>query len=322
MLLPASQVSRFQANTPKAMQDARGMERSANKRNTILVSQVGRDPDYVIYLYNILAGYRHTPIDQPPVFRNFKIPFCAKGEPFAFTTLPPVVKNPIERQGAEEGTVEISYMVRDGREAANSLVNPDQHPSNPFEAQFRDVEKFGNGDQIGNNLNVKGVWWSLTAPYLDEDENPRPGPGDTTQTLEKLHEEGKLYKNPKLDEEIAMMRKRVDATMQRLVTEGDRYNAAGQLTEISGEMHFAMDYFNLEAPWHRSHEHRVSCPNCSEPIKAGIKYHKNSLNILCVIDWQGAYEAGAVKKEDVPESKRWWEETVEPKKAAKKKVAS
>ena len=288
------------------------MQDGANKRNTVFVSQVGRAADHFIFLYNILADYDFPPVQQPPTFPNFKIPKCPKGEKFAYTVLPAQVNNPIERNGAEEGTTEITYFVADGREAANSLCNPDAHPKNPFEAQFRDISKMGNGDQLGNNLNEKGIFWSLTSPYIDEAGNQRPLPGDDPKVLNELIQEGKLFYNEKLDEEIAAMRKRVDKVMRTLVDAGNTLNAANKRAEIAPDHHFAMEYFNLEAEWHRSHEHRIACPNCGDPIREKIAYHKNQFNMLCVVDWQAAYEAGVVKKEDVPESKRWWQEEEEP----------
>ena len=31
-------------------------------------------------------------------------------------------------------------------------------------------------------------------------------------------------------------------------------------------------------------------------------------NRICILDWEKAWLAGAIKKEDVPEPKRWWSE--------------
>jgi hypothetical protein len=50
---------------------------------------------------------------------------------------------------------------------------------------------------------------------------------------------------------------------------------------------------------------KFACPNCGDSIKTGIAFHKGSAGVLCVLDWRRAYEAGAVKKEDVPPGKRW-----------------
>src|SRR5215471_21483592 len=93
-MAPVSQVSRFSMGTAKALHDAQAMERSANKRNVRLIPQMSRDFDYVIYLYNILQGYRFFPVVQPPIFPSFQIPFCPKGDKFSFAILPAVIRNP------------------------------------------------------------------------------------------------------------------------------------------------------------------------------------------------------------------------------------
>jgi hypothetical protein len=49
---------------------------------------------------------------------------------------------------------------------------------------------------------------------------------------------------------------------------------------------------------------KQTCPNCGTSLNAGIAFHMFEGG-LCVLDWKRAYEAGRVKKEDVPESKRW-----------------
>lgn len=67
----------------------------------------------------------------------------------------------------------------------------------------------------------------------------------------------------------------------------------------------AMDALGLKADWHSKPEVKMTCPNCGDAIKAGLAFHKSSAGVLCVLDWKKAVEAGAAKKDDVPESKRW-----------------
>jgi len=267
MLVPANQVSRFDMGTPKAINDSRAMQEAANSKATILVAQEhGNDPGRKIYLYNICAGWDFPPVYQPPTFPRFEIQKCERGQKIAFKLLPPFVNDPIEHPGAVEGTTEITYRRRPGSEAANSLVNPDSHPRNPFEAQFRDIEKFGNRDQTGNNLNAFGVWWSFTAPD-----------------------------DPLLEEEIKRMRTRLDGTMRGLIDAGNMLNAQNDRKAITPLMHFAMEYFNLEADWHKSHQHRVLCPNCGDSVPEGIIYHRNSFGDRCIIDKERYLESVAEK---------------------------
>ncbi len=55
---------------------------------------------------------------------------------------------------------------------------------------------------------------------------------------------------------------------------------------------------------------KIDCPNCGSKIPMTAKFHYDNGRI-CILDWEGAWLAGAVKKEDVPEPKRWWKEKEE-----------
>lgn len=271
MLVPESKVSKFEMGTAKAIDKGRAMEANENNRGTRLQAQYGRRVDKFIFLYNILAGWDFPAVTQPPTFPMFKIPEIPKGEDFSFTLLPEMV-NEIY---AKPGTDEILYITRPGTEAANSLVNPDQHPGNPFEAQFRDISKFGNRDMGGTNLNDLGVWWSWTEPD-----------------------------DAKLVEEINRMRKRVDGTMRALIKEANHLNVTkGGPEQITPLHHFAMDYFHLQSIWHSSMEHLVPCPNCAQPVRQGIAYHKNEFGDRCIIDrdrYEAAIELARPKRREVP----------------------
>lgn len=70
------------------------------------------------------------------------------------------------------------------------------------------------------------------------------------------------------------------------------------------DIYAAMDALGVTADWHRKVEIKQDCPNCGTQVKNGIAFHMFEGG-LCVIDWKKAYEAGRVKKEDVPPSKRW-----------------
>lgn len=270
MFVSPNEVSRFEQGTPKAMDKSKAMENNANNTGARLQAQYARPIEKFIFLYNILLGWDFAPIQQPPTFPNFKIPSVPKGEDFSFTLLSETV-NEIY---AKPGTDELLYIVRPGTEAANSLVNPDQHPGNPWDAQFRDISKFGNRDMGACNLNELGVWWSWTEPD-----------------------------DPKLVEEISRMRKRVDGTMQALIKEANRLNVVkdgpDQITPLH---HFAMDYFHLQSVWHQSMEHLVPCPNCQTPVRQGIAYHKNEFGDRCIIDrerYEAAIELARPKRREI-----------------------
>ena len=255
-------------NSPRA---ASMTQAKTNEFKGSVSLETNDDPENldVIYIYNTL-NMEHV-VEQPPLFPHVIIPACPKGQAFIHTLLPRYVNEVYEDYAHESRR----YKRVDGRICATSLLNPAVHPRNPWEMQFRELKV--HGDQEGNNLNIYGVFWSLTHPT-----------------------------DPKLNDELSLMKAVVRTTMNKLVTEGNRLNAANQLSSITPRMHFAMDYLGLTAVWHMTHDHMVNCPNCGENIKENLKYHRNVWGEKCIIDWRGAYEAGAVKRVDVPLEKRWW----------------
>jgi len=70
----------------------------------------------------------------------------------------------------------------------------------------------------------------------------------------------------------------------------------------------AAEYFGVESNWHRAPSMKVDCPNCGGKIPGGVAFHYDNGRV-CVLDWERAWLAGAVKKEDVPEPKQWWGKT-------------
>jgi hypothetical protein len=71
--------------------------------------------------------------------------------------------------------------------------------------------------------------------------------------------------------------------------------------------HLAAEMFGIDVDWHRVVTPKIECPNCGEKIKEGIAFHRVNGD-LCVLDWEKAYLAGAVKKDQVPDEKKWWAE--------------
>lgn len=234
----------------RAAQQAKAkMDGENHGATTIDTQDSGKEAGYVIYVYNIL-NKEHT-VSQPPIFPGVIIPPCKPHEKFSFTVLPAYVKEPYFKPG----TTEMYYKNVDGRKAATSLLNPSAFPGTNWNSQ---IQKWETGDQYGNNLNAYGVWWSLTMP-------------DETEKLEK---------------EIKIFKERVHATMDELVRKGEEFSAAGDLRAITPWMHFAMDYLGKQAPWHMATHHMISCPNCGDPVKEGIAYHRNSFGERCIVNAQ------------------------------------
>jgi hypothetical protein len=253
MATPAAPTYGFAENQQRAKQEAQKMQDGERHKSygTLVVQDLPPLPNEVIYVYNLLE--RTHEINQPPLFPVFRIPACEPGKKFAVTTLPRYV-NEVREDFLRD---EKSYKTIDGRRAATSLLNPDIFPGTDWSAQLAEG-RTGNGDQTGNNLNSFGVFWSLTKPD-----------------------------DPALEKQIALFRKRAEKTLRGMIDEGNRLNANEKERHlITPLMHFAMEYFHLQAPWHMSHERLVPCPNCGERIREGIAYHKNEFGERCIIDME------------------------------------
>lgn len=252
----------------RAQRQARTTQDGANHgANIIEVQDEQRDPGYVIYVYNIL-DLEHI-VEQPPIFSRLVIPRCPKGEKISVTLLPAYVKLPF----CKPGTTEYYYRHEDGRKAATSALNPSAFPSINWQGQ---LQEWDSPDQFGNNLNALGCWWSLTRP-------------DETEALEK---------------EIKLFRQRVQKTMQSFVNQAEIFAAANDMRSITPLMHFAMDYLGKQAPWHMPSFHMISCPNCGDPVKEGIAYHRNSFGERCIIDEERYLAAVGRSRQEEPRPPR------------------
>jgi hypothetical protein len=252
----------------RAKQQAKATQDSANHGTTTLEAQdLVREAGYVIYVYNLLD--REYVVQQPPLFPSFIIPACPKGQKFSFTLLPAFVKEPY----LKPGSTEFYYKNIDGRKCATSLLNPSAFPGTSWESQTQFWE---SPDQFGNNLNLLGVFWSLVKP--DETE--------------------------KLDKQIKIFRGIVGKTMNEMTRRAEELAAANDLRNITPLHHFAMDYLGKQAPWHMPSHHMITCPNCGDPVKEGIAYHRNSFGDKCIIDRERYEAAIEQQQESGPKKKK------------------
>ncbi len=137
----------------------------------------------------------------------------------------------------------------------------------------------------GNNYNQQGLFWSKNDPPTEQELK------EAELRLEKFYR-GLLEK----------------ATATETA-------APNQLPDlINDHYRLAADYFGEEYSWHKkrivkkSETAKEQCPNCGGEIKTGVAFHFDPESGICVIDWKRAYNAGKVKKEDVPDDFQWWEE--------------
>ena len=284
MATPVPLTHRIVPSSLPAARAAIGMEKDSNGPVTLVTSDSGGDPGYVVYVYNVL-NLPHT-VEQPPLFPRFDIPACPEGERFSVTFLPAFVNERYEKPGSLP--IEFYYKKVDGRKCATSLLNPSAFPGTDFDSQLKNWVSL---DQTGNNLNVMGVFWSLTAPD-----------------------------DPKLEKELKAFRERAQRTMADLIRQGEMLAAAGQLSQITPLMHFAMDYTKRSAAWHMSHKPMIDCPNCGEAITANLIYHKNAFGEKCIVDPERY--AQVVAKTETAVAKSETQAAPVPRKPRRKKAAA
>lgn len=63
------------------------------------------------------------------------------------------------------------------------------------------------------------------------------------------------------------------------------------------DVHIAMDALGLKATWHNTLSVSAVCPNCGDDVKTGVAFHQSSAGVLCVIDPERAFKAGAITRE-------------------------
>lgn len=252
---------------------------------------------YFVYLINVLD--REYYIEQPPLFSSYHIPRCPKGKEFSWNKIGAFLLEPYTKPG----TFDTFYTKVDGRKVATSLLNPSAYPGIVWESQ---LQSWDAPDQVGNNLNAFGVFWTLTDPTSEDPE-------------EKEH----------LEHEVKIFKERARVTLQELIKQAEQYAAQNDLKSISPTMHFAMDYFGKQAAWHMTAEHMISCPNCGETVKDGIAYHRNSFGERCIINVEkytvmvrARRAAEAALPDDVAEDEEEEEVTVPAAPAPTKKAAT
>lgn len=142
-----------------------------------------------------------------------------------------------------------------GERVATDLINP----ANLGVDQWAELDK-SKIISSGQDLSNYGVFWSLN-------ETPN-------------------------DAELAKITAKMQAYYRILIKRGDELARLGKLADITEDMHMAAEYFQYKAGWHAQVELPDNCPNCGEEIKKGIAYHKNSMDMICIIDADRAAKAG------------------------------
>lgn len=232
-----------------------------------------RQPEYTVYLHSISKRAHEQP---NPVYGNVIIPACPKEKrSFCFMKITHPVAQWLVNPDNVSGPLVPKYCNATG--LALSVCNP-SHVGNDLAAQDNQMLPWAQISSGECNLTRQGIFASMNEVPTEEE-------------LQKAESRRLVYYKFRFKEANEMA-----------------LSNPGKLGEILIlDHHMAADMFDASTPWHQNPSPKVECDLCGERIKMGLAFHYTNGRI-CVKDWERAYLAGAVKREDVPDSLRWWVE--------------
>lgn len=238
-------------------------------------ANISRPPDYHIHVYNIAP--RKFEIRRPPNFPCIVFRACPKDMDYIKVGIFP---NIVNEKWVDADTGETRTRGIIGERFVMDLLNP-------------------------TNLGVD-MWHAVT------DENMSWIDGGTDDMTRR----GLFFStdDPPKEEHLATTKRLMQEHYRKLIQQADEAfmsNDRDQRRSIGPEHHMAAEYFHAKSQWHVIAELPSICPNCGEATAPGIAYHRNSMGLVCVIDWRKAVNAGIVKADEVPDDMKW--ETAEAK---------
>jgi len=234
-----------------------------------------RQPEYTVYLHTI----SRRPFMQPNgIYRNVGIPACPKDKrSHCFMRIQHPVQLPRLNPDDVNGAPVWKY--ENGKAVALGICNPD-YIGTDLSIQDKELNPETVLSSGECNLTRQGVFASMNAEPTEEELKKAEARREAYYRFRLQEADGLERSNPRQLQYILML-----------------------------DHHMAADYFGVEANWHRAPSSKVDCPNCGQKIPANVAFHYDNGRI-CVLDWEKSWLAGAVKKDDVPEPKRWWAEPV------------
>lgn len=213
--------------------------------------------DGTIYIFS--TARRDFFVSQP-LFPGLTLRGCTNGERYVLAaTIPDPV--PQASPDLERGGRRMDY--HNGWMCAIGLLFP--------ESSSGDWIKGGQSEAIsvGTNLIAQGLFPSLKNP--PEESDIRAAEGFRNRRYKWL----------------------TDGAMKAARQSSKKLNDF--LTQHE-DVHDAMDALGLTADWHQKREVLARCPNCGDEIPASAAFHKSSVGVLCVIDPERAFKAGAIDR--------------------------
>lgn len=232
-----------------------------------------RRPEYKVYLHTISK----RSFEQPhPIYRNVVIPACPKEKRY-LTFM--AISHPVQIPTVDPDNVSgpPKFVFEQAKRAALTICNP-SYVGNDLSVQDKAIDPAFQIASGECDLTRQGVFASLNeVPTEDE--------------LKKAEDRRLAYYKMRFEEANALQRSDPKRLQEVLIL----------------DHHMAAEMFGVDVDWHRVVTPKVECPNCGDKIKEGIAFHYSN-GARCVLDWERAYLAGAVKKEEVPEQFQWWAE--------------
>lgn len=227
---------------------------------------LNRKPDYLLHVFSIAR--KPFVVRRPPNFPTVTFAACPKNKDWAEVA---VIPNVVNYRWVDGVTGEVRSQGEAGERVATDLLNPANLGTDIWAASD---EQSGWVDGGSDDLTRRGLFWSRHA-------TPEPW-------------------------ELARCRTRLENHYRSLIAQADDLVQNGERKALTPEHHLAAEHFKLKTTWHSIADPQRNCPNCGEQVGDSVAFHRNSLGMICVLDWKRAVEAGVKTRADVPENLRWW----------------
>jgi hypothetical protein len=241
----------------------RSAMRGANAQNfnAIVNGRMMRPPLGKIFIHSVA---KRPFVVSHPLFKHLQLAGCEQGERYVTcTSIPDPVPQACPDQ--ERGGTRVDD--NDGWMVAIDVLNPGNFTFDPYNGSGN-PDFFSNKN--GTNLIAEGVWPSANEKPTEEE----------IRKAENARDNHYRYLTREAQKRAAKSTKDLNEFI-------DRYP----------DVHLAMDQLGLQANWHTANVVTYTCPHCGDGIKQGLAFHKSSADVLCIIDPEGAYKAGAINRE-------------------------
>lgn len=250
--------------------DVSGIGKSFEQRIFVGAEDL-RQPEYTVYMHSIA---KRSFNQDNAVYRNVVIPACPKDKRYITFMR---ITHPVQIPTVDPDNLNGPSLVRveNAKRLALSICNPNYIGAD-LSLQDKPIPEHQQVSGGESNLTRQGVFASMNEVPTEEELKKAEQRRHDYYKFRFEEANGLERSNPKLLQEI-----------------------------LNLDHHMAAEYFGVDVNWHRIVSPKIECPNCGERIKEGLSHHFINGQV-CVLDWEKAWLAGAVKKEDVPEPRKWW----------------